>query len=312
MFLTDHPDRDGGSPPSRRRRMMIAAVVGAAAVAALAGLRGNDSAGAPPAPQPSEAPVPAELTALRRLPPIYEAIYHRGAEKQLIDAAQARLIGRCMAAAGLTYDAGESAPVESDNVLLRPFGVESTADSPPAVPDSPERTGPAAERYARVLYGDPAKRVTARGDTLAVSASTTGCQADAETALAGNDRVRQMELRIRLYEAEDAALQRFATDPDFEVVRKQWQACAKAQGITATEPAALFDSLPAGTDLSTDRTVRVDLACKEQTGYLRHAYLRMAQLQNRELAGRPGVLAEWNRIQQHQVAAARAVLGDKN
>ncbi|GGR12729.1 hypothetical protein GCM10010168_33100 [Actinoplanes ianthinogenes] len=304
MLLTRRTGRDGGTPPSRHRLILIAAVLTGLGATAAPALPHRSRAGAPP---PA-----AGLDELRRLPPIYEAMYHRGAQKRLIDAAQTRLIGRCMAAAGLTYDAGDPAPVEQDDVLLRPFGVESTADTPPDVPENPERTGAQAERYARVLYGDPAKRVTARGATLAVSASADGCQADAENALAGADRVRQMELRIRLYEAESAALTRFETESDVAALRREWQGCVREQGITAAGPAELFDSLPAGTDLATDHTVAVDLACKERTGYLRRAYTTMARLQNRELDSRPGLLADWNRIQEHQVAAAQAILHEPN
>ncbi|MEU4624815.1 hypothetical protein AB0G04_33190 [Actinoplanes sp. NPDC023801] len=247
---------------------------------------------------------------MREQPPIYEATYHRGDVKYLVDQAKTKLISPCMARFGLSYREPERADSPEDNAMLRPFGVESTAERAPAVPAEPEVPVAGGKAYGLALYGPPNRLVQARGEKITVTAPAVGCEADAERRLLGDKRVRQMELRILLFEAEERSLEAFDADRSFAPVRSAWRDCMRDAGFgKAADPATLHSELPASTNLATDPSVAADLACKARLDYLPRAYATMAAIQQRELARTPGALDEYNAIQQAQVTEARDVLG---
>jgi hypothetical protein len=271
---------------------------------------GTMTSGSPSSPVASpNGHVDADVDRLRRLPPIHLAIYHRPVEDKTIDRAEAQLIAGCMARNGVRYEPEPSPTFGGDEVLLRPFGVEAAAEPRPATLDVPEQTNAEPDRYWRALYGDPAKRMEARGETLTVSIPAIGCQAEAERRLQGDQRVRALELRIRLFEAEALALDLLERDEPFTAAREAWRECIRAAGVNAADPVELLDTLPSEMDLGQDPLVRADLACKDRTGLLAIGYTRLAALQYQVLAGRPNLLTEWDTLRQQQVRAARAVLG---
>lgn len=290
----DH-DRSGDQPsPERRTRRAGPAVAVLAAMAlALPGSVPHDTAA-----------VRAENPAV---PPLYRMLYVPTEANERIETAKNTLIADCMAAHGLTYTPHVEHVTERQALTaLRPFGLENldtiTADPPPAETSR-------GEAYARVLFGDPDKRMVARGERLEVSWPATGCQADAEHRLLGSKRQRASELRLRLYDGERDTLEQLDRDPVFAGANARWRTCVNRVRIDAPNPATLLSALPKGTDIANDPAVRADLRCKRETGYLVIAYARLAGIQQDWLNAHAEIVGEWLSLRRHQDTVAKDVLG---
>ena len=72
---------------------------------------------------------------------------------------------------------------------------------------------------------------------------------------------------------------------------------------------ALLDDRSGATDLVADPTIRHDLTCKAETGYLEAAYERLAAVERQVLDRDPSVTRDWTALRDRQDAVARIVLG---
>lgn len=167
------------------------------------------------------------------VPPLYRMLYAPTEANERIDTAKNTLIADCMAAHGLTYTPHVEHVTEQQALAaLRPFGLENldtlTTEPPPAETNH-------SEEYARVLFGDPNKRMVARGERLEVSWPATGCQADAEHRMLGRERQRASELRLRLYDGERDAREQLDRDPVFAGANTRWRTCVNRVRVDAPD-----------------------------------------------------------------------------
>jgi hypothetical protein len=284
--------RSGGVSPPERRSTRITAVVTVLLAVFLSGS----------APQAASTG-PAET---RIVPPIFRMMYQSGDQDRRITAARDALVTSCMAAHGHSYVI-EAATATDTLVTLRPFGPESLESDP----DEPLPAEPVHdEGYVRALFGDPGQRVLAQGQRLAISFPANGCEADAEHHLLGDQRVRAVELRLRIHDGESEAREQLDRDPAFIAVTERWRRCVHRLGVDAVDPGDLLRKLPSGiVDLATEPAVRADVRCKRATGYLDTAYARLAVLQQNWLDAHADLVAERLALRQRQHAAALQVLG---
>ncbi len=286
--------RFGDSSPKRRLRPVV--VVLAVALSALLAGSASDVA------------VSGRAEA-RIVPPINRMMYQPDDRDRRIADAKDVLVAGCMAGQGLDYTP-QVEHVTGDETLaaLRPFGLESLENiAAEPLPPEPVRD----ERYTRALFGDPDRRMVARGERLEISWPATGCQADAEHRLLGDRRQRASELRLRLYDGERDAREQLDRDPVFVAVNAGWRKCMNRRGIDAPDPADLLSALPADTNFATDPAARADLKCKQETGYLHTAYARLAFLQQQWLDTHGELIGEWLALRQRQDTVARQVLGSR-
>jgi len=269
--------------------------------AVAAGIVGLVAASAP-APQVAAAPAQRQ-----DLPPIYALLDVRNDVDRLIGEAKRLLVEACMAEQGFRYvDAGEDVDSDDAGNGLRLFGLESPDD---LVDRSPQEPASQGEAYGRALFGDPDKRIVATGARVVVSRPATGCLADAEHRLLGDLRLRRMQLRMQLFDAERDTREQLDTDAGFRTANERWRACMTLTGFDAPDPLQLLAGLPGNADLRSHPAVQADLRCKAETGYLRTAYGRLAVIQQAWLDSHPNVATDWNAIRNRQYAAARRVVG---
>jgi hypothetical protein len=311
VFLTrnrhDVPDdhRSPGRRVVRTAGIMLALAAGVTWLAVSAGPRSSS-----PADQPTIAA--ANLTELHRLPPIYALYASASTESsQRIALAQQRLAIACMARLGFSYRPARlatSQELAADDPA--PFGLESInlADAGGAGETPTEDPAGKDERYGRALFGDPKKGVTARGARLSVARPATGCLADAERRLLGDQRVRWIQLHILLFEAEQDARELLNRDPEFRAVNSRWQDCMRRAGIQAPDPQQLARARPAGIDLHTDPASLADVRCKAETRYLATGYGRLAAMQRQRLDADRSVLRDWQSLLRRQDLVAHEVL----
>ncbi|MFF8803642.1 hypothetical protein [Streptomyces omiyaensis] len=292
-------------------RGLVRALAAGAALVAAAGCAGPGPAAAP---VPRPAVEPARLTALHARPPVTALLFtsHRtGAE------AQRKLAIACMAEGGHRYaPAPPSEAAGGADERPQPFGIESAAprraaaatssETPPA-PGGPEST----DAYARALFGREEKRVTAKGVRISVSRPGEGCLAEAETRMFGDGRMRWLQVRILLFEAQEEARRDVEKDPVFREATVRWRECMDRARIKAQDPVQVQESLRSPEEARTSPVVAADLGCKAETGYLATAYERLAAVQRRWLDGHPDVGADWKRLSARQDQAAAAVLGTR-
>ena len=298
--LTEQPgglpgDRKSpGSRPLRHGRLGLYAAL----VAAVVGL----SAASAPVSQVVAAPATRH-----GMPPIYALLDVRNDLDRRIAEAKRLLVTACMAEQGFRYtDAGEHVADEEAGNGLRLFGFEALDDLEDR---SPQEPAPQGEAYGRALFGDPDKRVVATGARVVVSRPATGCLAEAEYRLLGDLRLRRMQLRMQLFDAERDTGEQLHGDAEFRAANERWRACMKLNGFDAPDPMRLLAVLPDNADPRSHPAVQTDLRCKAETGYLRAAYDRLAVIQQTWLDRHPEVATDWNAIRNRQAAAARQVLG---
>ncbi|MFD7975796.1 hypothetical protein [Streptomyces sp. NPDC059071] len=305
--------------PEALTKFVRAAAAGAV-IAASAGCSGavtgtGTASGAAAGSGPARAAAPAEPAALHRLPPVTGLLFTphvRSAE------AQQKVAIACMAERGYRY-----APVPpprnpggegGDDERPQPFGLESTAPpraaAPTVSPEAPPRPGSpeSTDAYARALFGDEARRVTARGLRLSVSRPGDGCLAEAETRLLGDGRMRWLQVRIRLFEAQEDARQEVEKDSAFRAVTTRWRECMDRAGIKAEDPVQVQRSLRSDEERRTGPVAAADLRCKAETGYLTTAYERLAAVQQRWLDAHPDIGRDWKKLSARQEKAAGEVL----
>ncbi|HEY0640835.1 MAG TPA: hypothetical protein VGD67_24655 [Pseudonocardiaceae bacterium] len=264
-----------------------------------AGVAGLLTASAPPQEAAAQA---------RAVPPIHRLVYVITEADRRITEARHRLIAECVAAQGLAYTA-RAETVTGDQALaeLRPFGLEHLEGvTSTAVP--PE-TPAADERLARALFGDPERRVVARGERLEVSLPAEGCQAEAENRLLGpENRVRATEVRLRLYDGEREAREQVDDDAALRRATAAWRSCLAGLGFDAPDPVRLLATLPPDADVRTHPATAADVRCKRRTGYLDVAYERLAARQQAWLDAHPGLADEWRALRHRQAVVAAVIL----
>jgi hypothetical protein len=294
--LTHGHGRSGGDQPPERRPHSVIAVLPTVFVAVLAALLTGSAAhvGATGQARP------------RIVPPIYRMVYLPNDQDRRIAEAKDRLVADCMAAHGLSYTAHVEDVTEDEALAaLRPFGLESLDDATiKPLPAEPVHN----EQYARVLFGDPNQRMVARGERLEISWPATGCQADSEYRLLGDQRQRASELRLRLYDGERDAREELDQDRAFIAANERWRTCVRRLGFDAPNPGDLLSGLPSDTDLANNPAARTDLHCKQQTGYLDTAYTRLAVLQQDWMDAHPDLVDQWLALRKKQDAVAQQVL----
>jgi hypothetical protein len=252
----------------------------------------------------------AALAVLHKLPPIYALVYIPTAVDQRIALAEQRLTTACMAKRGFRYD--PTPPAQTQDTVWAgptPFGLE-TLDPPATTGPTPAPSEPPEsqrEQYGRALSGDPQRRITARGARIRVSAPRDGCIAETQRRLRGSGRVRWMQLRVLLYEAEQDARQQLDRDPEFRAANARWQRCMHDAGFPWADPMQLLHALPADADIRTSPATRADVRCKDQTGYLTVAYTRLAAAQQKPLDKDPTLVRDWRSLLHRQDVAARTV-----
>jgi hypothetical protein len=299
---------DPRSPGGRAARIAIALLVVAGVAWALAAAAARRTSMADP---PASVSQPAAMADLHKLPPIYPLVYTRTESDERIEAAQERLVTACMAKRGFSYDPGTPAKADEAADGPAPFGLESLEargmDPDASLP--PETPGGKGKPYARALFGDPERRVTARGERTGFSRPATGCLAAAEQRLLGDARVRWMQLRVLLFEAEQESRRLLERDTAFRAATGRWRECMERAGFTVPDPLRLPETVPPETEIRTHPAARSDVRCKAETGYLTTAYTRLAAVQRRLLSEDPSVLADWKSLMRRQDTAARKVLG---
>ena len=284
-----------GSRPSLYARMCLCAAL-------VAGVAGLVVASSPAALQVAAAPAPRQ-----DVPPIYALLDVRNDLDRQLREAKRLLVTACMAEQGFRYlDTGEHVSGEDAGSGLRLFGLESLDDLEDR---SPQEPAPQGEAYGRALFGDPDKRVVATGARVVVSRPATGCLAEAEYRLLGDLRLRRMQLRMQLFDAERDTREQLEGDAQFRAANERWRACMALTGVDAPDPLQLLAGLPGNADVRSHPAVQADLRCKAETGYLRTAYGRLAAIQQAWLDDHPEVAADWNSIRHRQAAAARQVAG---
>jgi len=299
--LGDHP-----SPGTRAaRRLGLTLALAAFLASATACDTPRPPAGTDQPSRPSVA-----LAALHKLPPIYALVYTPDAVDPRIALAEERLTAACMAKRGFRYRF--TPPAQPQGTVWEgptPFGLETlnlpaTTGPTPAASEVP---GSQSERYTRALVGDPQRRVTARGARVQVWRPRDGCAAEAQRRLLGDGRVRWMQLRVLLYEAEQDSRNQLDRDPEFRAANARWQRCMHEAGFPWADPMQLLHALPADADIRTSPATRADVRCKDQTGYLAVAYARLATLQQKRLDKDPTVVRDWRSLLHRQDVAARTV-----
>ncbi|GAA2818614.1 hypothetical protein [Streptomyces showdoensis] len=297
---------------------LIRAVAAGMVVAAAAGCAGTGTGAGAADPGAHRGADPAGLTALHRLPPVTGLLY---TPQPRAAVAQQRIAVACMAGRGFRYapvppprapDGSAEDPGADERP--RPFGLESAApprtasptpspEAPPA-PGSPEST----DAYARALFGDEARRVTARGLRLSVSRPGEGCLAEAEERLLGEGRMRWLQVRIRLFEAQEDARRKVEEDSAFRAATARWRACMDRARVKAQDPVQVQRSLRSEEERRSGPVAAADLRCKAETGYLTTAYRRLAAVQQRWLDEHPDIGRDWRKLSARQDEAAGEVL----
>lgn len=288
-----------------RSRFRYAAVL-AVALALVAGVTAWAFADRSPASAPTDGRTstsPAELS--KRLP-FSVLLQERSGPQRSVVLAQRKLTGACMARLGFQY---KPTAIETAEEHATPFGPESLAGLTPALPQAPPSEEPVSKAFIRALYGESDDRISAKGKLMAVTRPANGCQAGAEKQLLGDQRLRWLELRIRLGEGEKEARQQLDKDPGFRAANARWSTCMRDAGFDAKDPVSLLYDLPRGTDLAKSPAVRADIRCKGETDYLSAAYARLHAVQQTWLDRHAGTLTEWQTLQRRQGAVAREVLG---
>ncbi|MFF0426820.1 hypothetical protein [Streptomyces sp. NPDC004520] len=251
---------------------------------------------------------------LHRRPPVTELLFTPNARSH---EAQRQFAIACMAKQGFRYaPVAKTEETGSDDQLPQPFGLESampatpTPESAPPAPDTPPKPGSpeSTETYARALFGDQSKRVTAKGVRMSVSRPGNGCLAEAETRVLGDGRMRWLQVRIMLFEAQEQARKDVEKDPAFKAVTARWRTCMDRAGFTGPDPAQLLASLHTPEARASSTALATDLRCKDETGYLDTAYTRLAAVQQRWLDRNPAVARDWKTLTGRQERESREVL----
>ncbi|MFS8099190.1 hypothetical protein LFM09_18855 [Lentzea alba] len=242
----------------------------------------------------------------RVVPPMFRMMYLPDDQDRSIAEARDSLIAACMAAHGHSYSVQVDDITEAEALAaLRPFGLESLEN---LMPEPQPAEAVQGEDYARALFGDPGQRVKANGERLGMTLPATGCQADAERRLLGDQRLRALELRLRLYDGERDAREQLDRDPAFVAATERWRRCVSGFGVDARTPDELLSALSGDADLAAEPAVRADVRCKHVTGYLGTAYARLAACQQNWLDEHADLVAEWRALRQRQHAVAQRVL----
>lgn len=286
---------------ARSHAVRIIAVVLVLAVALTVWVVHGRSSPAPPLSASGSTRVNTD--ALNRRLPFQRLLYLPSAAVLRVQRAEQQLTVACMARHGFTFK-----PVTSvgSGEHPTPFGLESLAPQPPDASVPPEKSR--GKAFTRALYGDPGKRISAKGRMLKVTRPADGCQAEAEKRLLGDARLRWLQLRIQLGEGEKEARDQVEEDAAFRALQARWSRCMSQAGFREKDPLDVLLSLPRGTQPAANPAARADMRCKGATHYLPTAYARLRAVQQKWLDDHAATLTEWNRLQTRQDTEARKVL----
>ncbi|GHI40621.1 hypothetical protein [Streptomyces violascens] len=93
----------------------------------------------------------------------------------------------------------------------------------PSPSPAPPTAAPHDPAFARTLFGDPDKRISAAGKTIPVTRLADACQAEAEQRLLGSDRPHWLQYRIQLGDGEKEERQQLEQDREFRTVTELWR-----------------------------------------------------------------------------------------
>ncbi|MEU8524757.1 hypothetical protein AB0C77_04025 [Streptomyces sp. NPDC048629] len=299
------------SGTTRPRRAALAVAVALVGGAAVVGGTMLSSSGEP---RPPQRPV-AATSRLHALPPITDRLFTWTDTHERSAEAQRQVAIACMAERGFHYAPVAHKGTAGEDERPQLFGLESSlppraappvAEKPPK-PGSPETTA----AYGKALFGDKDKRVTAKGvQGMKVSRPGNGCLAEAETRILGDGRMRWLQVRIMLFEAQEQARADLEKDPAFKSATTRWQQCMKRHGFAGQrDPQQLLMSLRDDQARRGNPLLNADLSCKHDTGYLDTAYTRLAAVQQRWLDRNPAVTKDWTALLARQDKTSREVLG---
>jgi len=266
--------------------------------------------GGPWGASPASRTSPASPAELSRHLPFYGLLYARTDAVVRIAEAQRQLVIDCMARQGFRYAPASLAAAGASEDHPEPFGLESLVPPTSATPTSEPAEKPMSEAFAVALLGNPDQRISAAGKTVRVSRPANGCQAESEKRLLGDGRQQWLRLRVQLGDGEKEAQLQLEKDPAFRAANSSWRQCMYGAGFTSeTDPVALMNSLPLGTDLTLSAAAQADVRCKADTDYLSTAYSRLDAMQTAWLHDHASVLTGWNSLEHRQDTAASTVLG---
>ncbi|GGS99882.1 hypothetical protein [Streptomyces chromofuscus] len=314
----DPPDlgpRTGTRPsPGRRSRRKAGTALFLLAPVVLAATIGWSLQDDDAAPQDERT---SSLAALRTALPLHRLLNSSTETARQVHRAEQALIAGCMARQGFAYErVPDPAPAGSETAGTAKsyFGIESVDSKASSAEEGAAPGRQPVERnrgqaFDRALYGDPERRISARNKVIRVTRPATGCLAEAQTRLLGEDgRQRDLTLRLVLDQGERDAVERLADDAAFRAADTDWLTCMADAGIEASNPRDFAQDLPRDTDLADDPSVAADLTCKKRTRYLERAYGRLAAVQQDWLSRHEKDAAEWRSLRTHEAGKADEVL----
>ncbi|WP_086830022.1 hypothetical protein [Streptomyces sp. NRRL B-24572] len=309
--------------PRSSRRVGLALIAVLAGGAAAVGGAMLSSSEAAPAPSDGALATAAGLDRLHGLPPVTDRMFGHAEVLSRSAEAQRQYSIACMAEHGFRYAPPPTpTPAEDGDQRPRPFGLEAPPSAAPArkpLGETPPKPGSeaATKAYQRALFGDEDRRVSAKGaHGMAVTRPGDGCLAEAEKRVLGDGvggRMRWLQVRILLFEAQEQARANVEKDPAFRNATARWQQCMNDYGFPGQrDPSTLLKTLPTQRARLNGRDIlKADLRCKGETGYLTIAYTRLAAVQQGWLDRNPAVEKDWRKLLDRQDKAAREVLATK-
>jgi hypothetical protein len=241
-------------------------------------------------------------------PPI-DGFINRNAERRaLVTNATYVLVQSCMADEGFAFDIPVDDGGGGPDNFYRPFGLETEADLRPAPSQPPSKPAKVvSDAYLLALYGPPDRLTTVAGDDgVKIGIPAEGCEAEAETTLLPENRIREQELRTLLIRLRSESATRLAEVAGYRELNAQWAECMAKAGYQLSEPHDVFNS-----DSPDDPQKRAaDVQCKKELDYISIAFGYLAQVQDDLLQDHPGIMEEATRIFEDQYRIAADVLKD--
>ncbi|MFJ4467084.1 hypothetical protein ACIP2X_06100 [Streptomyces sp. NPDC089424] len=251
---------------------------------------------------------------LRTALPLQKLLNSSPETARQVHRAEQSLVATCMARHGFAYEPAPepaAAGSEATGSVTSYFGIESVdpAGGRAAGTERQPVERNRGQAFDRALYGDPERRISARNKVVRVTRPATGCLAEAQTRLLGEDgRERDLALRLVLDQGERDAAASLAGDAAARAADRDWRRCMAEAGIQASDPRAFAQRLPKDKDLTGDPSVTADLDCKKQTRYLERGYGRLGALQRDWLTGHKEDAAAWKSLRAREAANAARVL----
>lgn len=261
------------------------------------------------------------------VPPIEAMQREQRSSQSLIGTAHERVIGDCMARAGFDYAAlAASRPSDSwptEVTRSYPFGFESQADVPDlSAPvdhgssgDGPLPQGGDPTAWSLALLGTEEDRITYKtGSGVEVGRPGSGCIAEADRALYGDEGVDDAEFRALLIFVKSQAIADAQQDDEVRNATDAWRSCAERSGAsdfrTPVELASRVNRARGDgtTQAEVDRLAEIDLACKTETDLLAIGHLAIYDAQVTLLKDHPGLIDDYKAFVDRQLQRANEIL----